>query len=82
LQKAGNVRDIKAWLMGFIVRIELGYNTTKILYVPVTDLLNSRNTLLPRGALNFVKASQKPKNVAEFLAGLRFEQRGKMDMVI
>jgi len=47
------MREIKAWLIQFVFRIELGYNTVKIFYTyPMTDLLNSRNTLLPRGAHN------------------------------
>lgn len=50
LQQAGSVRDIKAWLMQFVSRIDLGYNTAKIFYTyPMTDLVNSRNAVLLRG---------------------------------
>jgi len=33
------------------------------------------------GAYNSGKTSQNSENVQEFVAGLRFEQRGKLDMV-
>ena len=36
---------------------------------------------IPVGAQKSDKASQNSKNVEEFLAGLRFEQRGKLNMV-
>jgi len=43
LQETGTVREIKAWLMQFIFRIELGYNKARIFYTyPMTDLFNSR----------------------------------------
>jgi len=45
LQETGNVREIKAWLMQFISKIELGYNQARIFFTyPMTDLVNSRNT--------------------------------------
>jgi hypothetical protein len=36
---------------------------------------------VPLGAPKFDKTSQNSQNVEEFLAGLRFEQMGKLDMV-
>lgn len=43
LKESGNVREIKAWLMQFIFRIELGYNKARIFYTyPATELLNLR----------------------------------------
>ena len=32
VQESGNVRDIKAWLMQFVSRIDLGYNRARIFY--------------------------------------------------
>ncbi len=54
LQESGNVREVKAWLMQFVSRIELGYNRARIFYTyPMMDLLsardNSRNTSVLRG---------------------------------
>ena len=48
VQESGNVREIKAWLMQFVSRIELGYNRARIFYTyPMMDLLstadNTRN---------------------------------------
>lgn len=41
LQEAGNVREIKPYLMQFIRRIELGYNQARIFYTyPMTQALN------------------------------------------
>ena len=43
LKEAGNIRDLKAWLMQFVHRIELGYNQARIFYTyPMTELVNSR----------------------------------------
>jgi site-specific DNA recombinase len=40
LQESGNVRELKAWLLQFLSKIELGYNRAKIFYTyPVIDLL-------------------------------------------
>ena len=40
LQESGNVRELKAWLMQFVSRIELGYTRARIFYTyPVFDLL-------------------------------------------
>jgi len=49
LQESGNVREIKAWLMQFVARIELGYNRARIFYAySMIDLFstggNLRNT--------------------------------------
>lgn len=55
LQESGNVREVKAWLMQFVSRIELGYNKAKIFYTyPMMDLIqnrsiNSRNVASFRG---------------------------------
>lgn len=50
LQESGSVRDIKAWLMQFVSRIELGYNKARIFYTyPMIDIFptggNLRNAL-------------------------------------
>ena len=47
------------------------------------DFLSTRHTAvrIPEGASVFYRTSQNSKNVEEFLAGLRFEQKGKLDMV-
>jgi len=45
LKESGNVREIKAWLMQFIYKIELGYNKARLYFTyPMTDILNSRIT--------------------------------------
>ena len=55
LQESGNVRDVKAWLMQFVSKIELGYNKARIFYTyPMIDLFqsgsdNSRNISPFRG---------------------------------
>lgn len=54
LQQSGNVRELKAWLLQFISRIELGYNRARIFYTyPMIALfsagIDSRFSLLPRG---------------------------------
>jgi hypothetical protein len=56
IQESGNVRELKAWLLQFVSRIELGYNRARIFYTyPMIDLfstggnLNLRNRFLPRG---------------------------------
>jgi hypothetical protein len=60
LQESGNVRDIKAWLLQFVSRIELGYNTARIFYTyPMTDFLNARNTVRPRGGINFLETANR-----------------------
>jgi DNA invertase Pin-like site-specific DNA recombinase len=42
LQEAGNIREIKDFLMRFIARIDLGYNQARIFYTyPMTDLLGT-----------------------------------------
>lgn len=47
LQEAGNIREIKSWLMQFVARIELGYNKAKIFYTyPMIDLLGTSSTKL------------------------------------
>lgn len=48
LQESGTVRDVKAWLMQFVSKVELGYNKAKIHFTyPMIDLFtnvqNSRN---------------------------------------
>lgn len=46
LQESGNVREIKAWLMQFVARIELGYNRARIFYTyPMIDLFSTGNNL-------------------------------------
>ena len=45
LKESDNVREIKAWLMQFIYKIELGYNKARLYFTyPMTDILNSRIT--------------------------------------
>jgi site-specific DNA recombinase len=40
LQESGNVRELKAWLLQFVSRIELGYYRARIFYTyPVMDLI-------------------------------------------
>ncbi len=42
LQESGNVQKIKAWLMLFVSRIELGYNKARIFYTyPMIDFFSS-----------------------------------------
>jgi hypothetical protein len=58
LQESGNVREIKAWLMQFVARIELGYNRARIFYTySMIDLFstggNLRNTFPHLGGINF-----------------------------
>ncbi len=39
VQETGSIRDLKAWLMQFVSRIDLGYNKARIYYTyPMTDL--------------------------------------------
>ena len=46
LQETGNVREIKAWLMQFISRIELGYNKARIFYTyPMIDFLQNDSSI-------------------------------------
>ena len=66
IQESGNVRELKAWLLQFVSRIELGYNRARIFYTyPMIDLfstsgnLNSRNRFFPRGGINFPKTANK-----------------------
>lgn len=52
LQKSGTLREIKAWLVQFVSRIELGYNRARIFYTyPMIDLLTAGDhmTVSPRG---------------------------------
>ena len=49
-----------------------------MLYFPVFREGGSEH--VPLGAPKFDKTSQNSQNVEEFVAGLRFEQRGKLDM--
>jgi DNA invertase Pin-like site-specific DNA recombinase len=45
-QEANNIREVKAWLMQFVSRIELGYNQAKIFYTyPMIDFSRARNAL-------------------------------------
>jgi len=50
-QEANNIREVKAWLMQFVSRIELGYNQAKIFFTyPMVDFSHiTRNTLPLRG---------------------------------
>jgi hypothetical protein len=57
LQESGNVREIKAWLLQFVSKIEVGYNRARIFYTyPMMDLFstggNSRNALAGLGGIN------------------------------
>jgi len=46
LQESGSVRDIKAWLLQFVSRIELGYNRVRIFYTyPIDSMID----LTPHG---------------------------------
>jgi hypothetical protein len=63
LQETGNVRGIKAWLMQFVSRIELGYNRARIFYTyPMIDLVSTgdkfSSNLLPRRGTSL--KSEKP----------------------
>ena len=49
VQELGNVREMKAWLLQFVSKIELGYNRARVFYTyPMIDLLadshNARKT--------------------------------------
>lgn len=52
LQESGNVREIKAWLLQFVSKIELGYNRARVFYAyPLMDLVTADHNLsnaLPR----------------------------------
>lgn len=53
LKESGNVRELKAWLMQFIYKIELGYNKARLYFTyPMTEILNTRNTLPNCGGTN------------------------------
>lgn len=54
LHESGNVREIKAWLLQFVFRIELGYNQARIFYTyPMTDLIDqSHKSAPPYGGTN------------------------------
>jgi site-specific DNA recombinase len=42
IQESGNVRELKAWLLQFVSRIELGYNRARIFYTyPMVDLFTA-----------------------------------------
>jgi len=63
LQESGNVREIKAWLMQFVSRIELGYNKARIFYTyPMIDLLsaadNSRNAFPLCGGTYIIRGNK------------------------
>jgi hypothetical protein len=46
LQESGNVREIKAWLMQFVARVELGYNRARVFYTyPMIDLFSTDHNL-------------------------------------
>jgi hypothetical protein len=47
-EDSGNVRELKAWLMQFVSRIDLGYNRARIFY---TYPINSMADLTPGGRL-------------------------------
>jgi hypothetical protein len=53
VQEEGNIRDIKAWLMQFVSRIDLGYNKARIHYTyPMIDFFSGSllgNTVSFRG---------------------------------
>jgi hypothetical protein len=64
LQESGNVREIKAWLMQFVARIELGYNRARIFYTySMIDLFstggNLRNTFPHLGGTNFRETANR-----------------------
>jgi DNA invertase Pin-like site-specific DNA recombinase len=46
VRESGNVREIKAWLLQFVSRIELGYNRAKVFY---TYPINTIMDLTPQG---------------------------------
>jgi len=50
LQETGSVRELKAWILQFVARVELGYNTAKIFYTyPLKDILSLQNAFPLRG---------------------------------
>jgi hypothetical protein len=54
LQEAGNIREIKSWLMQFIARIDLGYTKAKISYTyPMIDLLGTASPKVHNNSLLF-----------------------------
>ena len=80
------MREIKAWLMQFVARIELGYNRARIFYTySMIDLFstggNLRNTFLHLGGINFLQNQSELQERRGVVAGLRFKQRGKLDMI-
>ncbi|HKI53428.1 MAG TPA: recombinase family protein [Anaerolineales bacterium] len=64
LQESGNVRDVKAWLMQFVSRVDLGYNKARIFFTyPMIDLFqngsdNSRNVASPRGGTQIIRGEK------------------------
>ena len=67
LKESGTVREIKAWLLQFIFKIELGYNRAKIFYTyPMTDLLNSRNASPLYGGTFFIRGEKTAMVVVEW----------------
>jgi site-specific DNA recombinase len=59
LQSSGNVRELKAWLLHFITRIELGYDHARIFYTyPMIDLLTHDHylgdTIVPLGGISSI----------------------------
>ena len=62
LQESGNVRDVKAWLMQFVSKIELGYNKARIFYTyPMIDLFQS--------------GSDNSRNISPFRGGTQHQTR-------
>ncbi len=45
LQESGNVREIKAWLLQFVSKIDLGYNRARIFYTYPMDLFTADHNL-------------------------------------
>ena len=65
LQKKGDIRESKAWLLHFIYRIDLGYNRARIFYTfPMTDILNTRT-----GNITILRGGTSNKKTC-YLAGL------------
>jgi len=63
LQESGNVRELKAWLLQFVSRIDLGYNRARIFYTyPMIDLLSvaedSRNGFPHRGGTQAIRGDR------------------------
>lgn len=63
LEESGNVRAVKAWLMQFVSKIELGYNQARIFYTyPLVDLLpdgtRARNASLRRGGTVIIRGER------------------------